>query len=132
MILRAQPEVAEAYTLPDLLGTRIPKGKPADEFTVKERFAASAYPGRSSDIVATLHPYATIYPTRPPIHGHGTLWNYDRQVPILFWWPGAPSETRFLPIEAVDIAPTLAKAAGLAAPTDLDGRCLPLPGRPAC
>ena len=24
------------------------------------------------------------------VAGHGSAWDHDRQVPILFWWPGAP------------------------------------------
>jgi len=54
------------------------------------------------------------------------VWNYDRRVPILFWWKGAPSQTRYLPIETVDIAPTLAAVMGLSPPADVDGRVLPL------
>jgi predicted AlkP superfamily pyrophosphatase or phosphodiesterase len=133
-MLRAQPEVADAYSLTELLKTSVPKDKPADELTLKERFAESVYPGRSPDILVALQPYTVTYPARPggTLAGHGTVWNYDRRVPILFWWPGAPSETRFLPIETVDIGPTLAGAIGLKTPEDLDGRCLPLPPRTAC
>ena len=57
------------------------------------------------------------------VAGHGSPWDHDRRVPILFWWPGvAPQEHREA-IETVDIAPTLAALAGVAAPA-VDGRCL--------
>ena len=26
------------------------------------------------------------------VAGHGSPWDYDRQVPILFWWQGAASQ----------------------------------------
>jgi len=54
---------------------------------------------------------------------HGSPWDYDRRVPILFWWPGVTPETRTTPIETVDIAPTLAAAAGVQTPK-VDGKCL--------
>ena len=59
--------------------------------------------------------------------GHGTPWEYDRRVPILFWWPGATGEERFLPIRTIDIAPTLAHVIGVATPK-VEGRCIDLNG----
>jgi predicted AlkP superfamily pyrophosphatase or phosphodiesterase len=127
--LRAQPEVAAAFTLDELLATPIRQGANPEEVSLKERFAMSAYGGRSPDIVTALPPFQTIYQAKlgDNIAGHGAPWNYDRRVPILFWWPGAKAEWRFLPVETVDIAPTLAAAVGLTPPSDLDGRCLELP-----
>jgi len=127
--LRAEPDVAAAYSLEDLLATPIRKGAPADEVSIRERLAMSAYPGRSADIMAALQPMETAEAARPGQHvaGHGSLWNYDRRVPMLFWWPGAKFEWRILPVETVDIAPTLATAVGVSPPADIDGRCLQLP-----
>ena len=134
--LAAQPEVAAAFTREDLLATTVRKGVPPDELSVKERFAESVYPGRSPDIMAALQPQSTLAPAIPGalVASHGSPWNYDRRVPMLFWWPGARAETRFLPVETVDIAPTLAAILRLPTPDDLDGRCLPLglPGGPQC
>jgi predicted AlkP superfamily pyrophosphatase or phosphodiesterase len=124
----AQPEVAAAFSQAELLAAPAPVGKPVDELTLRERFSESVYPGRSGDILVALQPYRTTYLGKPGeyLAGHGSPWNYDRRVPILFWWRGAPRETRFLPVETVDIAPTLANVLGLAPPADVDGRCLPL------
>jgi predicted AlkP superfamily pyrophosphatase or phosphodiesterase len=126
--LLARPEVAAAFTQGELLSTPIPKGKPADELTIQERFAESTYAGRSADVSAALQPYMNPRAAEPGsiMAAHGSVWNYDRRVPILFWWKGAPNQTRFLPIETVDIAPTLAKVMGLTPPADVDGRALPL------
>ncbi|HEY3949863.1 alkaline phosphatase family protein [Phenylobacterium sp.] len=127
--LRAEPDVAGAFTREDLLATPIRKGAAPEEVSLKERFAMSAYPGRSPDILAALQPMETTLPARPGdiVAGHGSPWDYDRRVPILFWWPGAKAQWRFLPIETVDIAPTLAAAVGVTPPADVDGRCLQLP-----
>jgi predicted AlkP superfamily pyrophosphatase or phosphodiesterase len=128
-LLAAQPEVAAAFTQAELLETQVRKGVPPDELTLKERFAESVYPGRSPDLLAALQPETTLSPAVPGqlVSGHGTAWNYDRRVPMLFWWPGVKGETRFLPVETVDIAPTLAGAMKLTPPADVDGRCLALP-----
>jgi predicted AlkP superfamily pyrophosphatase or phosphodiesterase len=58
------------------------------------------------------------------VAGHGSVWDYDRQVPLLFWWPGVRSVTSGDPAETVDIAPTLAKVLGIVPPA-IDGHCLP-------
>jgi len=39
---------------------------------------------------------------------HGSPWNYDRKVPILFYRPGVVGFEQSLPVETVDILPTLA------------------------
>lgn len=125
--LQSEPDVAAAYTVDELLETTVATDKAADELTVKERFALSAYRGRSADLLIALRPYtASRGSVGRYVAGHGSPWNYDRRVPILFWWKGAPAQTRFLPIRTVDIAPTLAAALGLAPPNNIDGRCLPL------
>lgn len=126
--LANQPEIAAAFTLDELLAVQVPPGKPADELTLQERFALSAYTGRSGDVLAALQPYTSAGPAIPGayISGHGSPWNYDRKVPVLFWWNQAPRATRSLPIMTVDIAPTLAAAVGIQAPADVDGRCWPL------
>lgn len=127
-VLASQPEVAAAFTQAELLATTVRKDVPADALSLKERFAESTYLGRSPDVVAALQPQSTLVPAIPGqlLAGHGVAWDYDRRVPMLFWWPGATLENRFLPVETVDIAPTLAGALGLKPPADIDGHCLPL------
>ena len=125
--LAGEPDVVAAFTLDEILATPIPHGKPADEMSLAERFAESAYRGRSGDLLVALRPYSA-GPAKPGsyVAGHGSVWNYDRRVPMLFWWNGAPAQTRFLPVETVDIAPSLAALLRIAPPADVDGRCLPL------
>jgi arylsulfatase A-like enzyme len=58
---------------------------------------------------------------------HGSAWDYDRRVPILFWRKGLTAFEQPQPVETVDILPTLASLIGLPiAPGSVDGRCLDL------
>ncbi|MDB5717096.1 MAG: alkaline phosphatase family protein, partial [Sphingomonas bacterium] len=126
--LRARPEISAAFTRDELLAVRIPPDKPADELSLAERLAESTTADRSGDIVLAVAPYTSIgIPQKygDAIAGHGTPWNYDRRVPILFWWKGAEAFEQPAPAETVDIAPTLAAILDIAPPT-VDGRCLDL------
>lgn len=132
-LLRQRPEVALATTLDEVLAAPDATGVPADELSLMQRLAQSSHRGRSGDLLLVLKPYllpSTANPGRY-LSGHGTPWNYDRRVPILFWWKGAPAQERFLPVETVDIGPTLAAIMGVRMPAAIDGRCLDL-GIGAC
>ena len=133
-ILAKRSEVYEAYDT-NVLFTAAPppKGTPPDEISVAERMRRSAYPGRVGDILVAFAPYQTLAAAGATyVASHGSPWDYDRRVPIVFWWKGGPTRERVLPIETVDIAPTIAAATGVTAPADVDGRCLPLGAGPGC
>jgi predicted AlkP superfamily pyrophosphatase or phosphodiesterase len=124
--LRRQPEVAAVFTADEIAAAVPPAGKPADQLTVAERFHESYDKERSGDIQVQFTQDATLGMPRGPgdtVAGHGSPWDYDRRVPILFWWPGVTGEDRKEPIETVDIAPTLAAIAHVPAP-EVDGKCL--------
>ena len=126
--LRKRPEVEQVFTAAEIASAMSPQGKPADELTLAERLAESYDAQRSGDIIVAFKPYASFGDPETPgdaVAGHGSPWNYDRRVPILFWWPGAAPFEQSLPVETVDIAPTLAAVAGVAIP-QVDGRCLDL------
>lgn len=129
-LIAAEPRVAASFTQSELLATPIPRGKTPEELTLQERYAESTYAGRSPDIATALKEGDTFQQLTPggSIGTHGSPWDYDRRVPILFWWKGAPTESRTLPVETTDIAPSLAAILGLTPPADVDGRCLPLTG----
>ena len=62
---------------------------------------------------------------------HGSPWDYDRRVPMLFWRHGMTGFEQPSGVETVDIAPTLAALVGLAVPQgEFDGRCLDLDAGP--
>jgi len=55
---------------------------------------------------------------------HGTPYYYDRHVPIAFMGAGVTPGASDARARTVDIAPTLARLAGVLAPVDLDGSIL--------
>ena len=63
---------------------------------------------------------------------HGSPWDYDRRVPILFWRKDMVPFEQPLSVETVDIMPTLAALIHVPiAPGAIDGRCLDLDEGPA-
>jgi predicted AlkP superfamily pyrophosphatase or phosphodiesterase len=128
-IVRGHPQIAAVLTAEDLRKTPLPTGNPQD-WTLKERARASFDPARSGDVVILLDRAITPIPlemTNIYIATHGSPWDYDRRVPILFWRKGMAGFEQPHPIETVDIAPTLSALIGLGVPDGtFDGRCLDL------
>jgi predicted AlkP superfamily pyrophosphatase or phosphodiesterase len=125
---RANPQVAAAFSRAEIEAAPAATG-PAETWSLIERAKASFHPLRSGDIVVALKPRITPIadPTKGYVATHGSFWDYDRRVPILFWRKGMTGFEQPLAVETVDIAPTLAATIGfkLGAP-QVDGRCLDL------
>jgi predicted AlkP superfamily pyrophosphatase or phosphodiesterase len=125
--LGQQPSVDSVLTRDEVAGAiPSPLKSPAD-LTLAERLNESFDKERSADIFVVFKKFTTQGWPRGPsdsVAGHGSPWDYDRQVPILFWWPGAPGLVSAAPAETIDIAPTLAAAIGIAPPA-IDGHCRP-------
>ena len=128
-LLRGMPDVAFAETRERLLAEPLPASTLNPEMlTLRERMRLSTVADRSPDIVFAWAPNAVSGGrVGGAVAGHGTPWDYDRRVPILFWWLGATGQERFLPIRTIDIAPTLAHVMGVRTP-QLEGRCIDLGG----
>jgi hypothetical protein len=125
---RAHPQVAAVFTKAELQAAPNPSGPP-DEWTLLQRAKASFDPERSGDFVVLLKPRVTpiATPGKGYVATHGSPWDYDRRVPILFWRKGMQGFEQPLPVETVDILPTLAPLIGLTvAAGSIDGRCLDL------
>lgn len=121
----AHPQVAAVFTRDQILATPFSKESP-ERWTLIERARASFYAPRSGDLVVALKPHIT--PIADPTHGyvatHGSFWDYDRRVPILFWRKGMGGFEQPLPILVADIMPTLAGIVGFKVPADqIDGQC---------
>lgn len=128
--LRAQPEVALAAGREEILAApTAPPDTPADELSLMQRLQWSTDAQRSGDIAVVLRPWLLAGEPQAGryVSGHGSPYDIDRRVPIVFWSPGMAAQERSLPAMTVDIAPTLAAALGLRPPAGLDGRCRPLP-----
>ncbi|MFS0770699.1 alkaline phosphatase family protein [Sphingomonas sp. 1P08PE] len=128
---RALPQVAAVFTGAEIAASPMPAGPP-ETWTLLERARASYDPQRSGDLLVLLKPRVTSIekPTTGYVETHGSPWDYDRRVPILFWRKGMTGFEQPLSVETVDIMPTLAATIGLKV-SGQDGRCLDLDPGPA-
>jgi predicted AlkP superfamily pyrophosphatase or phosphodiesterase len=122
---RAIPEVAAVYTNAQLAAVPVPTGDPT-QFTLEQRARASFDPQRSGDVIVQLRQWVVPipHPDEYYVATHGSAWDNDRRVPILFWRKGMAPESRDDPADTVDIMPTLAAMLGLPVQQPIDGRCL--------
>ena len=127
----AHPQVQAVLTRAQIATTAAPKGPP-ETWTLLERAHASYDPQRSGDLLVALKPRIAPIATPGPgyVATHGSIWDYDRRVPILFWRKGMTGFEQPLSVETVDIAPTLASLIGVPVPVQIDGRCLDLDSGP--
>ncbi len=129
-ILSAHPQVHSVLRGTDLTRMPIPTGSP-DRWTVPQRVRASYDPVRSGDLIVVLKSQVTPIAVPGPTYAatHGSPWDYDRRVPIMFWRNGARADERSEAADTVDILPTLASMIGLSVPRrEIDGRCLKVAG----
>jgi predicted AlkP superfamily pyrophosphatase or phosphodiesterase len=127
--LKAHPQVAAVFNADELAAAPMPSGSPQD-WTLLERARASFDEQISGDFVVALKRGVLPLAARPGlVSTHGSIWDYDRRVPILFWRKGLAGLEQPAPVETVDIAPTLAALLGLDVPAgEFDGRCLDIDG----
>lgn len=124
-IARAHPQVEAVFTAAEMVATPMPSGDPS-QWTLRQRLRASFDPARSGDILIALKRHVAPIP-RPStgyVAGHGSPWDYDRRVPIIFWRPGLKPASPSQAADTVDILPTLASWVGLPISRgSVDGRC---------
>lgn len=129
-LLQENPLIETVFTADQIAAVPVPSGSPQD-WTLIQRARASFLPGRSGDVFAVLKRGINgVTDPKPGIVAtHGSPWDYDRRVPILFWRKGMTSFEQPDPVETVDIAPTFAALVGLKVEDGaFDGRCLNLAG----
>lgn len=109
--------VAEVYTKDELATD----GPPRDAFV--SLYRSSYFASRSPDLAVRLKPYvyvsAAVWGT-----GHGTAYEYDRHVPIVFMGPGIVHGRYGAPSGPEDVAPTLAWLLGVPLAPAPDARIL--------
>ena len=127
---RAHPQVAGVWTRAELAAAPMPSGPP-ETWSVLDRARASFDAERSGDFVFLLRPRVMAAPlaAKGYVATHGSPWDMDRRVPLLFWRRGMVPFEQPLSVETVDIAPTLAGVLRLPV-RGLDGRCLDLDAGP--
>ncbi|MEJ2084191.1 MAG: alkaline phosphatase family protein [Acidobacteriota bacterium] len=106
------PSVARVWTRGELMN-----GDAGD--VTQQLFANSFFADRSPDFLIQFDEY--FMTSRSMFTTHGTVYPYDRRVPILIMAPGVLAGPVNRPVAPIDIAPTLAALAGVPYPDDLDG-----------
>lgn len=117
-VLERVPWLARAYTADEL-------SSPSGEVKSDPLLAVAArsfHAERSPDVVFITRPWTLV--DSGVGTSHGSPYPYDRDVPLAFYGPGSPAETRYDAAATVDLLPTLMHRAGLAVPEGLDGRVL--------
>jgi predicted AlkP superfamily pyrophosphatase or phosphodiesterase len=124
-IFKAHPQVEAVFTSRQIARLPVPTESP-DKWTTAQKIRASFDAQRSGDLYVVLKKYVS--PITKPSEGyvatHGSVWDYDRRIPILMWRKGMRPSDRQDHISTVSILPTIAAEIGLALPAQLDGRCL--------
>jgi predicted AlkP superfamily pyrophosphatase or phosphodiesterase len=119
--IRSMPDVAAVASFDELAALPARRFEDPRDESMLYRLKYSAAPGRAGEILFAFQPMISL--GAPPDHDpaqHGTGWDYDRRVPLIFWglWR---AERRRAPASTVDIAPTLAKELGIQPAEPLDG-----------
>jgi predicted AlkP superfamily pyrophosphatase or phosphodiesterase len=116
-LLLQEPGISAALLRPELENGTGPAGQPYD------RLRKTWYRERSPDIQLASKPYWMLESSRSSATTHGSAWEYDTHVPILFYGPRWVRAARVdEPAEVADIAPTLAAIVGVPAPAQSEGR----------
>ncbi len=90
----------------------------------RRRFSNSFNPKRSGDVMLSYRPeFVEDYGAGRGV-SYGSLYNYDARVPLFFYGPQFRAGVFEAPVESVDMAPTLARAMGVAEPSSSVGRVL--------
>lgn len=117
--LLRHPAVAEALCAIDLMRTDLTEG-------IRYGMQRGFVPSRSGDVLFAyrpghFEPYGTT-PTKGTTHG--SAWNYDTHVPILFMGRGIAHRDVVRRVSVTDIAPTIALIAGMTMPDAASGRAV--------
>ncbi|MBP9160475.1 MAG: alkaline phosphatase family protein [Flavobacteriales bacterium] len=83
--------------------------------------------GRSGDILFALKPGYMIWRNEEPEKGteHGTAWNYDTHVPVIFMGQGIRHNEVLRSTTITDIVPTICALLGMALPNAANGSIVP-------
>ncbi len=127
-IVRSMPDIAVVASYDEIAALPAKRFEDPREESLLYRLKFSAAPERAGDILLAFQ--VMVERGGPPHEDpaqHGSAYDYDRRVPIIFWGPWL-GEHRMDPASTVDIAPTLAKELGIEPEERLDGVPLKLSG----
>ncbi len=114
-VIRESPGIAAAYTRTEILAGRLP------DTDVARRVHAAYDVDRSPDVYVVPEAY---WIEGTGTASHGTPYNYDTHVPLIFYGAGiTPAETT-RPADMMDVAPTITAVLGCTPPSASEGRPL--------
>ncbi len=113
--VRAIPHIYRVYTR-----TQLRKGQLNDDI-IDRRVRAGFHDERGSDLFIVSQPY-WLFEARGT--SHGTPYNYDSHVPIIFMGRGIKAGRYFEKVAVNDIAPTLTSIVDVETPSGSSGRVL--------
>jgi predicted AlkP superfamily pyrophosphatase or phosphodiesterase len=111
----ALPYVARVYTRTQLLKHEA-AASPIDEYMIRGFFAE-----RGPDVMVALKPY---YLFGKSGTSHGSPYDYDSHVPLIFWGAGIPHGVYTQQVGISDVAPTLAAVLHIETPSGTVGHVL--------
>ncbi len=115
--LAAMPHVMSVYTREQIMNGGV------REDPTGMRVANGFYPSRSGDIFVQLEPY-WLFGGGTSGTSHGTTFDYDTHVPVIFMGPGIKPGKYYNSIAVNDIAPTLAAILNIETPSGSVGHIL--------
>ena len=119
-VLHAHPDIAEAYATKDLHQMKEP---------FRVMYERVVYPGREADVMIRNHPNDWIDPGGWTTGtGHGSPYNYDTHVPIIFAGPRVQSGHSQKAYSITRIAPTIAALLKMVPPAGALDAPLPAAG----
>ncbi len=119
-VLKKLPAVAYAFTSTDIEQGLIPDN------AVATMVSANHQPKRSGDVYLVFGSKSFIGDMDGLVvaASHGSVWRYDRHVPIIFAGNGIRAKTISRPVTPYDIAPTLSNKLAVEAPSGATGKPL--------
>ncbi len=79
---------------------------------------------RAGDIYIVQDPYWFNFDKGAVVAAHGSPWNYDTHVPVIFVGYGIPPRVVHRRVQPADVAPTIAALLGMTAPASAQGTVL--------
>ena len=94
---------------------------------IAKAMARGYMPQRCGDVLFALRPgyFEEEYGNDGVGAEHGTAWNYDTQVPVIFFGKNVVKGEVLRRTSITDIAPTVSAILGMALPNAADGRVIP-------
>ena len=113
-----------ALRVPGVAGYYTADGDCSHAGELRRRFENSFHELRSGDVMLSYEPEAVEDFGAGRGVSYGSLYNYDTSVPLFLYGPQFGKKLIEHAIETVDLAPTLARAAGVPAPSSATGAVL--------